>query len=654
MIRRWWLAQFLLLCLAAGVAVLGPGGLAGRGQAAIDTVAIALQPDGPGYVVGLDENGNAVRNLSPDPGNYGPPRWSPDGSMLAYPEDIGDGTAALVIARADGSLVARVAEPSSLDGAISWAPNSDAVVYAANYDPTLGGLYHILTYTIDSATRIDLTSQIGVGGSKPDWSSRNKIGFYCGRDSSGVYPQFCFVNPDALGLAKTPAGLAPWSGPVWSPDGAYVAYSSSCGVPCGWVAVNSTTTPVEQVAFSFLHDSTYTYSSVAWSPDRTKLLTADQFSPKVGTSLFSFDGGSLVPLIRNDPSSGVSGSLYPSISSQPWSPDNDTVAIRGSTGTYLRDAATLSVVAGPLPGLLAAWRPVVSSPPTLTPTPTPTPPPPPPNVVYISIGDSVSTGCSVANNRDGANGPKDCTAPVGTTKYPLLVLAKLEEVEPDAQFCSLNKWGWTADKVIDELLAAHGIQAFCAAQGATIDADSRVYVTVTIGANDYEFGEVFHWLLHGTQAHLGLHETDLQTDLRSLFTLLSVLPNAKTFITTYHNPYISDLPERCVFRFCISRCGPILTGAEVLLWGSKFEPLRSRLAGLNDVIEAEAATANAAVVDLYTPFIGHGTMSSDPWVYGTDCRLFRLLTGNRAVRADPHPNAAGQREIADLIWDQMH
>ena len=242
--------------------------------------------------------------------------------------------------------------------------------------------------------------------------------------------------------------------------------------------------------------------------------------------------------------------------------------------------------------------------------------------VYLALGDSVPTGHSVASfSADGSP---------ATDGYPKRLQIRFQDADTDLSLVEAAEWGATCQEQLDEL-------------DALLDQHDVEVATITVGANDMHYADVLRWVFWGQRsrrqqaANLAAQLRPCLNDL--LRTLMENEPDAELFITNYYNPMH---PQRCRFLHTVT---------EDMLWAGALD-------GLNDVIAAEAASAGAHLVDVYTDFVGHEMQSPEPWVFGTECGVGNLLWilvrqgGNAlAQAADPHPNAGGAQALADTIWE---
>jgi Tol biopolymer transport system component len=160
-----------------------------------------------------DTNGLNEIQLTSDSAAHDYPRWSPDGSRIAFTKDQ-----STWVMNADGSDAHLVLASSFVD-AVSWSPDGNQIafggleVFVMNAD---GTHYHALTYTPNH------------NSTAPVWSpDGTRIAFITNRDSaaSDIY----VMNADGtnqIALTHSPYGVANEQ-IAWSPDGTRLAFRSN-------------------------------------------------------------------------------------------------------------------------------------------------------------------------------------------------------------------------------------------------------------------------------------------------------------------------------------------------------------------------------------------------------------------------------------------
>jgi dipeptidyl aminopeptidase/acylaminoacyl peptidase len=107
----------------------------------------------------LDENveiyasadGSSIQNLSNNPNGDHDPRWSPDGTTVAFVRKFADGNIDVFVMNADGSGQTRLTNGPAGDELRSWTADGRHLVFSSNRD----GDYDLLV--IDAADGSSLT-----------------------------------------------------------------------------------------------------------------------------------------------------------------------------------------------------------------------------------------------------------------------------------------------------------------------------------------------------------------------------------------------------------------------------------------------------------------------------------------------------------------
>jgi TolB protein len=139
-----------------------------------------------------DADGTNLTQLTQFPGTDTAPRWSPDGTHMAFTRDLG-GNAELFVMNADGSDVRRLTTNPGPDGLADWSPDGKTLVYVANVD----GQVDLLLISPDGGEPEFFTKSRAVEGT-PRWSPDGSTIAYRGDYGTEV-------------IFRPLRSLAPWS-----------------------------------------------------------------------------------------------------------------------------------------------------------------------------------------------------------------------------------------------------------------------------------------------------------------------------------------------------------------------------------------------------------------------------------------------------------
>jgi TolB protein len=105
--------------------------------------------------------------LTTIPGSYGMPRWSPDGTRIAFSAVV-NGRPDLFIMNADGSGLSNITHHPSGDAAPSWSPDGLRLAFSSDRDGPFDDIYVV---TLETGEVIRVTLQTDwVSNEQPTWS----------------------------------------------------------------------------------------------------------------------------------------------------------------------------------------------------------------------------------------------------------------------------------------------------------------------------------------------------------------------------------------------------------------------------------------------------------------------------------------------------
>ena len=194
-------------------------------------IAFVSDRDGNPEIYVMDTNGNNQRRLTNNPNDDWSPSWSPDGKRIVFFSDR-DGhahaihgwpTAEIYVMDADGGNQQRLTENPTDDGAPSWSPDGNQIVFQANRVDFRN--YDIFVMDADGGNEQKLTENPN-GDEYPSWSpDGNQIAFSSVREGHFNFDIYV-MDADGGNPRRLTKNLKNDLFPSWSPDGNQIAFSS--------------------------------------------------------------------------------------------------------------------------------------------------------------------------------------------------------------------------------------------------------------------------------------------------------------------------------------------------------------------------------------------------------------------------------------------
>jgi len=181
-------------------------------------VRAAFEARGDVYTVAAD---GSYRNLTQSSGVHDrDPVWSPDGTHIAYIDNLADGQPReILVIDADGSNKRQVTHNNAQETSLSWSPDSQQITYTY----VLNGKQGLAVVDVDSGKSTTLYEDT-VRLADVSWSpDGTRIAFDMERrNQAAIYT----IRPDDRQITRLTDTDGENIAPRWSPDGTLISYSS--------------------------------------------------------------------------------------------------------------------------------------------------------------------------------------------------------------------------------------------------------------------------------------------------------------------------------------------------------------------------------------------------------------------------------------------
>jgi len=271
---------------------------------------IAWAGDGTGIHTVAADGSDPVTLKS---GNAGAPRWSPDGSKLAFIQISGR---ALKVMNADGTGEHVVATDPSQDmwlGRQPWSPDGSRIAWGP--EPGQGGDIYTASAAGGDVRRITTD---GRPKEPPEWSPAGPQLVYASSMPDPTVPWQLFLARDD---ASTPVPITPGTSPSWSPNGILIAFLRDLISPSQTViyAIHPDGTGLRFLLNLGWNPPPEDDSPPAWSPDSSKVAYDFWVAEADGS------GAQRLSHLGYNPAS---------YEAPTWSPDGDRILFRFNSYPY--------------------------------------------------------------------------------------------------------------------------------------------------------------------------------------------------------------------------------------------------------------------------------------------------------------------------------
>jgi TolB protein len=179
----------------------------------------ASQRDGDFDVYGMALDGSGRVRLTDSPATDGGPRWSPDGTRIAFYSNR-DGDFDLYLMNADGSGVSRLTEDTVDEGRPTFSPDGSQLAF----DAGSGAEAELWVVNADGTGLVQVTRN-GVEDSSPSWSPDGSLLAFSRWDGNDY--EIWVAAADGSGETPLTDNAANDDAPSWSPDGSTIVFSSN-------------------------------------------------------------------------------------------------------------------------------------------------------------------------------------------------------------------------------------------------------------------------------------------------------------------------------------------------------------------------------------------------------------------------------------------
>ena len=263
------------------------------------------------YVMNADGT-NQTRNNNP--GFDDDFDWSPDSTRIVFVSSHDGSIGSISVMNADGSNVQRLTSYPGYDYSPKWSPDGTKIAFVRT-DDYWDGVHHISVMNADGTNQTPFNSNQPGYEWDPRWSpDGTKIVFVSAGDGTQSSHEIYVMNTDGSNVQRLTNNLTGDGVPRWSPDGTKIAFIRACQnnscptqqPPHLWVFNADGSNPTKLTdAQAWSH---------AWSPDGTKIIFGGPGSGGADVFVINPDGSGLTNITNTSGKYEGSPSWQPLVS----------------------------------------------------------------------------------------------------------------------------------------------------------------------------------------------------------------------------------------------------------------------------------------------------------------------------------------------------